>query len=351
MSLSGVQLSDTLHEYVGAIHVHTLFSDGRGTVEEIVETAASVELDFLLFSDHMTLEPLKLGLEGWYGKTLALIGYEINDPGNKNHYLAFGLKDTLPEELSAGQYVSGVREQGGVGFIAHPDETRTIPQLPPYPWLDWSVDGFDGIEIWNHSSEWVEGLKPHNILRHLVGPRSRLKGPHKETLTRWDRLNLQRRVAGIGSTDAHEHVVKRHFISIRIFPYKVQFKAIRTHILVDKPLSRSLEAGKRAVYDALVQARAFVSNFRWGDARGFRFWADHAGVRHQMGARVPYERGMRFHVRVPQKAKIALLCNGEMIDRARSSALDVPIERPGAYRVEVRRRGKPWIFSNHIVLV
>ena len=68
-------MSDTLHEYVGAIHIHTTFSDGRGDVESIAQIGGTVGLDFLLFSDHMTLEPLHLGLEGWHGDTLVLIGH------------------------------------------------------------------------------------------------------------------------------------------------------------------------------------------------------------------------------------------------------------------------------------
>jgi hypothetical protein len=309
-----------------------------------------VGLDFVLFSDHMTLEPLKLGLEGWYGGTLVLIGYEINDRDDRNHYLAFNLRDTLAGELTAPEYVRAVREQGGIGIIAHPDEARTLPSLPPYPWVEWTVEDFDGIEIWNHSSEWVERLKPHNIVRHLMGPRSRLKGPPGTTLARWDRLSLRRRVAGIGGTDAHEHVVGWRFITMRIFPYKVQFKAIRTHLLLHHPLSPSLEGAKSSIYAALTAARAFVSNFRWGDARGFRFWAEDETATYQMGERVPYQPGIHLHVRVPRKARVTLLRDGGEEVRARTRALTVRADSPGAYRVEVRRRDRPWIFSNHIVL-
>lgn len=344
-------MSEPLHEIVGAIHIHTTFSDGRADVNTVAQIGTTVGLDFLLFSDHMTLEPLHLGLEGWRGDTLVLIGYEINDRDDKNHYLAFNLRETLPSDLSAPEYVQAVRANGGIGFIAHPDESRTLASLPPYPWVDWSVHQFDGIEIWNHSSEWVERLKPYNVPRHLMGPRSRLQGPPRATLARWDRLSQERRVAGIGGADAHEHLVGWRFLSVKVFPYKVQFKAIRTHLLLEQPLPRDFQAAKQTVYEGLTCARAFVSNFRWGDARTFRFWAGHGHTAHQMGARIPLRPGTVFHVRVPRKAKIVLLCNGAVVASTRACSLDAPAQGPGAYRVEVRRSGKPWIFSNHIVLL
>jgi predicted aldo/keto reductase-like oxidoreductase len=30
--------------------------------------------------------------------------------------------------------------------------------IPPYPWTRWDIENYTGIEIWNHMSEWVEGL-------------------------------------------------------------------------------------------------------------------------------------------------------------------------------------------------
>ena len=51
----------------------------------------------------------------------------------------------------------------GIGIIAHPDERRNyFAEYPPYPWIEWVLDEFTGIEIWNHMSEWVEGLTQQN---------------------------------------------------------------------------------------------------------------------------------------------------------------------------------------------
>ncbi|MFQ6092427.1 MAG: PHP domain-containing protein, partial [bacterium] len=268
-------MADRLCEYVGAIHIHSNYSDGSKTIPEIAAIGESVGLDFLLFADHMTLKPLADGLEGWHGKVLVLIGYEINDPQNRNHYLAFNLDEIVEPGLPAKVYVKTVRERGGIGLIAHPDEVRTaLPDHPSYPWTEWSVDGFDGIEIWNHMSEWMEGLTRHNKLWRFLSPRRALKGPTARTLKWWDDFNQRRRVVGIGGIDVHAYPYKVGPITVEIFPYKVQLKSIRTHLLLDAPLSSDVQVSKEAVYRSLTHGSAFVSHYRWGDATGFRFWAE-----------------------------------------------------------------------------
>ena len=98
-------------------------------------------------TDHNTLRPLQEGYEKWYGKTLCLIGCEINDKENKNHYMAFGIDEAYSTRLPAKEYVRKVKEAGGIGFIAHPHEQRNhMVEHPPYPWVDWSIEDFTGID-------------------------------------------------------------------------------------------------------------------------------------------------------------------------------------------------------------
>ena len=108
------------HEIVGVIHIHSNYSDGTKTIEEIAQIGETAGLDYLMFTDHMTLQPQRDGLERFHGKVAVIIGYEIEDARNENHYLAFGLDEELPAGLAAREYVSAVREKGGLGVIAHP---------------------------------------------------------------------------------------------------------------------------------------------------------------------------------------------------------------------------------------
>ena len=50
-----------MFEYVGALHIHTIFSDGTGTVKEIAEAADEVGLDYIILTDHNTLRALNEG--------------------------------------------------------------------------------------------------------------------------------------------------------------------------------------------------------------------------------------------------------------------------------------------------
>jgi hypothetical protein len=338
------------HEYVGSLHIHSDYSDGLRPIPEIAGIADSTNLDFLLFADHMTLEPLKKGLEKWYGNVLAIIGYEINDDRNRNHYLAYGLDEILPPEMTAPEYVHAVHEAGATGFIAHPDEKRSaFPEHPPYPWDAWDATGYDGIEIWNHSSEWLEKMTSANKYYHVLHPLKNLKGPEPETLERWDRMNAEKAMPGIGGTDAHAYPYRIGPITIYIFRYKVLFKGIRTHVLLDNEISADVDAieAKNAVLGALKKARCFISNYRWGDARGFNFYAvSDLGV-FRVGDNAS-GKNLVFKVKLPKPAKISLLRNGKIV--ASSSGVDlsyVAVEK-GAYRVEVRIKNNPWIYSNHI---
>ena len=98
-----------MFEYVGAIHMHSTFSDGSGEVKNIAKAASEIGLDYIVLTDHNTLRALNEGFEGWYGNALLLVGCEINDKQNKNHYLAFGIEEAFSTRLSAKQYVKKVR--------------------------------------------------------------------------------------------------------------------------------------------------------------------------------------------------------------------------------------------------
>ena len=87
-----------LFEYVGVMHIHTTDSDGSKTHDEIIELAHKYELDFLAFSDHMTLE--HKNKEGWYGKTLVIVGYEHQDIEEKSLF-SFRAKLCSPRGFQA----------------------------------------------------------------------------------------------------------------------------------------------------------------------------------------------------------------------------------------------------------
>ncbi len=337
------------YEYVGVIHIHSTESDGSQPIPKIINVGQKTGLDFLMFTDHMSLRPYHQGLEGWYGDTLAIIGYEIQDSLNKNHYLVFGVGDILPGEFSAFEYVKGVKREGGLGIIAHPDETRhSLPKYPSYPWTAWEAEGFDGIEIWNQMSEWMEKLTKFNQLKMVLSPRRALDSPTRRILKIWDELNQKRKVVGIGGVDVHAHPYKIGPFRIIIFPYKVQFKSIRTHILLDEPLSSDFKKAKEQIFSALRNCNVFASNYRWGDGKGFAFYAQSRNQIAKIGEEINSRDKITLSIKTPQKSQIRLLCDGKVVCEKEGKNLDYTPEVKGSFRVEIYRRKRGWIFSNHI---
>lgn len=345
-----------MFEYVGALHMHSTFSDGSGSAKEIAGFADEVGLDYIILTDHNTLRALSEGYEGWYGKTLLLVGCEINDRNNLNHYLAFGINETISTRVPAKEYVKKVKDSGGIGFLAHPHEKRdSMKEHPPYPWKEWDTDDFTGIEIWNHMSEWMEGLTEQNKYNYFMHPLRSIVGPPKETLKKWDEISEKRRVVGIGGVDAHAHKVNLlGFFEVEVFPYKVLFKSVRTHVLTDNKITKgkngkNLENAKKSIYGALGQGRCFVSNFYHGDAKGFRFFAEYNKKIFNMGDSFNIDGKAHLRVILPNTSgTINLIRNGEIIDSITNIDADFIIDKNGAYRVEVYLEEKAWIFSNHI---
>ena len=345
-----------MFEYIGAMHMHSVYSDGSGQVPEIAKAASEVGLDYILLTDHNTLRALKEGYEGWYGNTLLLVGCEINDRQNKNHYLAFGINQAFSTRLSAAEYVHKVKEAGGIGFIAHPHEKRNhMKEHPPYPWIDWDVDGFTGIEIWNHMSEWMENLTEKNKYQSFLHPLKTIFAPQKKTLKLWDELNLKRKVVGVGGVDAHAHKYNLlGFLEVEIFPYKVLFKSIRTHILTQEEIKKgrsddAVEKAKKIIYSALEKGSSFIANDYHGDSKGFKFFAEADKKIYNMGDKVPQTSKVKLKIFVPSSnAEIKLIRNGRVIESWEDQEVSFNVNSKGVYRVEVYLNGKAWIFSNHI---
>ncbi len=336
----------------GVVHVHTLDSDGTKTHEEVAAIAGEVGLDFILFADHMTLQGLDEGKEGFYGDVLALIGYEHNDHDDCNHYLIYENDKVLPASMTAAEYVAAASQAGALGIMAHPDEMRgRDARFRSYPWTDWNVEGFNGMEIWNQMSEWMEGLKFYNQILMVLSPRKWLQSPTSRVRRKWDDINTRRKVVGIASVDAHGFLYRAGPLRLTIFPYKVQFKTLRSHLMLTEPLSRDLETAKKQIYDAIRDCRVFMSNYRWGEAKNFRFEIGNASTSAAIGGEITLEEDTKAIVTIPLVGRIRLIGNGKLMAEKKGKSFEHIITQPGVYRVEVYRGKKGWIFSNHIRVV
>ena len=330
-------LEDGYTDYAGVMHIHTTYSDGGGTFEDIARVANAQHLDYLITTDHNTLKPLRDGKQGWYGATLILVGTEIST--RAGHFVALNVHEEINRnKLNAQQIIDEVNRQGGLGFIAHPYYKRRR-------WSDWTVHGFTGIEIYNVAHDTLDENRLRLVLWTIAVPTapfywSIIDRPY-DSLRTWDELIAQRApVVGVGASDAHE----LRLFGIKFAPYEVMFRIARTHLLI--PAGTLTE---QTVYDAIRQGHAYASIELLNPASGFSFLVEQAGrVMGIMGDTVPLGPGLHLQASLPQPATITLFQDGRSVMTTLAKTLDMPIPAPGVYRLEAAQRGKPWIFSNPI---
>jgi hypothetical protein len=337
------------YHYSGAIHIHTTESDGALPLKEVVQIGRRAGLDFMIFCDHMGLGNREAGMEGFYGDTLVVIGYEHNDPDDRNHLMIFGSPAVYPRDMKAGEYVSAARNDGALSIIAHPIEHRSrFGKYPPYPWTEWQADQVDGLELWNQMSEWLDKLRPYNKILMAFSPRKSMVGPTEEVLRIWDRMSRKGKCVGIAGVDAHAFPVDVGPFKVEIFPYKVHFRSLRTHLLLDRPMSRDLTSARQQLYEALRNCRVFFSNMRWGTADSFDFRAEQGGEIAICGDSLTSHEGVTISIGLPSKATIKLIRDGKQAVRTVSDRLHYAVTQPGLYRAEAWKGKRGWIFSNHI---
>ncbi len=342
------------------LHMHTYYSDGHGTHQDIAKAAIRAGLDVVIVTDHNVWVN---GPEGYYTegnkRVLLLVGEEIHDQARepqKNHLLVFGAGRELATLAHTPRLLfEGVMRAQGVSFLAHPvDPAAPSVGEDDISWVDWEVQGYTGIELWNGFSEYKSRIKSKlHAIYYAYNPRQIAQGPLPQTLQTWDRLLLEgKRVAAVGGSDAHAIPARLGPLRRTLFPYEFHFRAINTHLLIPKPLTGIAPDDRRMIIDSLRSGHAFVGYDLPASTSGFRFTAQGKDKTAMMGDEIPVKYGVTFQIRLPIGAECNLLKNGKVIKSwyNRLACTYITTET-GVYRVEVYkqfhgRRG--WIFSNPI---
>jgi len=350
--------TDTLwREYSGHIHFHTTYSDGSGSFEEVVRAAEEARLDFIITTDHNKLVPEP---DGWRSSVLVLIGEEVHDQAREpevNHLLVAGIAQDVARYAKDPQaLVDAITAQGGLSFLAHPIErgSRYFPQ--EFSWVDWDVQGYNGIELWNFMSEckaYVNTKRAGLLLSFR--PQLFARGPWPEVLALWDRLTTHRPVVAIGGSDNHAGAYHIGPLTRQVFPYAFAFRTVNTHILTPEPFNGDLSHDREQVYGALRAGHCWVGYDLLGSTAGFRFHGSQGrgdGQAAIMGDTRPAGQPLELEAFVPRRAKLRLLRNGQPIAQTWGRRLRHTADGPGVYRLEAYRwawgRWRGWIFSNPI---
>jgi len=350
-----------MYEYIVNLHMHTTYSDGTGSHEEIAQAAIRAGIDIVIVTDHNVWVK---GPEGYYqndeNRVLLLVGEEVHDQTRdpqKNHLMIFGVdKELAPLAKDPQMLIDKVNELEGLTIIAHPTDPEALNfNEPDLSWVDWQVHGYTGIELWNGMSEF-KGLLKNKLLAiyYAYNPEIIAQGPYPDVLKKWDEITATgQRVVAVGGSDAHALKLSMGPLRRVLFPYEFHFRSVNTHIYVDTPLTGDLSQDKKTVLGALEKGHAFVGYDLPSPTRGFRFTAQGMGKSMWMGDEIPAKHGVTLQIRLPQRAECNLVKDGVVIqtwtDRDVASYITT---EPGVFRVEAylsfRGKRRSWIFSNPI---
>lgn len=346
------------YEYSGHLHVHSSFSDGHGTFQEIAEAAAEAGLDFVGITDHRTLGALEQGLEGYYGNVLMLVGTELNT--FKNHYIAFGVRemDVFSCDDDPQVVIDAVNARGGFGYLAHPLE-KGNPYLMDgrcFPWDRWDVKGYTGMEIWNFGSLWRMAFsrKLQALFWYYLGRYRAGRHPGEEILELWDDLNRERLVIGFAGSDAHAIPASLGPMRLKLFSYQFLFRTLNTHLLLEEKLSQDPEEAREQVYSALRQGNFYIGSDYLHPCRGFRFYAMRDEQSIPMGEDVAFTSPVVLRVSSPcRRGIIRIIKDGRLVYTSNQQNLGFKVLKPGVFRAEIHYRplvgrSLPWIYSNPI---
>jgi hypothetical protein len=267
--------------------------------------------------------------------------------------------------------------------------------------MDWDLKGLTGSEIYNLHADFKDEIRLIKSMRGLTGLLSLLPASRKypqetmaslmdypaDYLRRYDQLCEKSRLTGIAANDAHHNnsikgimlddgrlqlvdalgtklakidskvvaALKPYVpdnlhpgetaVLLDLDPYERSFHHVSTHLFLP-------ELSERAVRDALIAGRAFVS-FEWiADPTGFNFQAVRGPDVYEMGSEVPFAKGLSVRSVSPLPARFRLIRNGKEVHSALGRSYSHPLESPGNYRLEVwlnlGETPEVWILSNPI---
>lgn len=338
--------------YPGACHIHSIHSDGTGSIEEIALAAKRAGLSWIIITDHNNMD----AKEGYYEGVTVIVGEEIS-PDTENHYLALGIKEPISCNMPASEYIYQTKSQGGIGFVAHPDEqTNRQNSYPALRWTDWNLRGFDGIELWNYMSDWVDGYNAKDIaqsIKSLLFRNNVLTGPTPNTLKWWDELNNETAqiIPAIGGVDVHAMKFKKKFLEVEIFPYKDCFDTITNFLHFDEELPNNFQERKQAILHALKEGRNIIANRVWMSKDKIPlFLAQNASKKVFSGQKIELDEYTSLITKIPKRAEIRLFYDGQLIWNEDTNYLEFNKLDKGKYRLEIYYQNRPWIFTNPILI-
>jgi hypothetical protein len=390
-----VRLQTGLEDYRAVLHAHAEDSTHTGgTRPELLAAAKRTGVKIIMLSDHVR-PPRDFINDSWRGMKDGVLFIPGAESEGFLIYPQRSIIETFPDKSwkTRENFIELVRQKGGNIFLSHVEER-----------LDWPVDKLDGLEIYNHHSDYKDESEFVIWLRTGLTNLERLKQIEQmiaefpaevlgitqdylePIIAKWDRDSQKHRLTGVGANDCHHNqvftvkVASPQAIVINIIgdlprtltteqlprvaemtrgrkegdivgkldfdPYELSLNYLTTHILLPG-------LSENEVRSALKQGRAYVAHDWLCDPTGFAFIVERQGKRIGiMGDEIKFENGLVLNLAAPVPGLIKLYRNGLKIAETNSDTMDFSIKESGIYRteiwLEIDSEQRPWIYSNPI---
>jgi hypothetical protein len=343
----------------GVYHLHSVFSDGKGTIEEITQAASSLNYDFVILTDHGRPNLQSSICTSWLNNVLLIGGSEFSL--NCGHLAAMGFK--MPDYIFPPEPQEAINEvinDNGVCFVSHPFDDKV-------PWTDWDISGYTGLEVFSSYSE----ARRAGILKILIFPIKyfinskyallNTMGYPTENIKKWNSLNQSGRYYGIYALDAHGKLPISKKMQLNFPNYKSMFEIMTVYIKLNQKFNQKFLPTKRVPPGAVISSlrKGIFFNVIEGiaSANGFEafFIEKSSGKRIEMGESTGEKQG-KLVILLPFdfETEIIIYKNGlesEHKTNKNENRLEMDVNEPGVYRIEVYVPGNtfdelPWIMTN-----
>jgi len=335
----------------GVIHVHSNFSDGGGTPEEIAKSANDAGLDFVILTDHNNYEARKRGLEGTYGKTDLFVEMESSTP--VGHAISFfsqseQLKNASPQTIIDASYRQFLKKESHSGLfvaVAHPSNIKN-----PWGRLD---DFAEGLEVVNFDSGWQRQASesPLQFLLTLaVYPFNsflsslRFLEIYPKDFGAWDEMTSR----GPGhfaylAHDTHAKIKINNERSISWPGYLQTFKLASNLVFLKEPKSNNFSKRRSQLYESLLKGRSAIHyratypylNNQWRVKCGSSEYSPGDVLNSVLGCQAIIRTPSTPFVKIIRLIKDGEIMNEVPVSGSAVDTVSLKMNGPGTYRVEV----------------
>ncbi len=362
---------DGLVDVRGQIHVHCYLSDdSKGTMEGLSQAAAKRGVRWIILTDH--LKQLPPGdYPDYMNGILFIYGSERNAPQGSSQFWA-SLKDPEPALHLHGHLENFCRLSDAEKWEILNDKQwalRDYDREEKGGEKKWAA--LDGLELVNFHANAIIS-EPRILTSAFFDPDSMYDGltePLPRLFEHWQEVATKtgRPIPIFAAPDAHQNI---KILGAQMDPYELILGLISTHIWIDK----DKELNQESIFEAIKKGRTYIAFDYLADPTGFQFTAEtKTGEKSFTGdtaekteylvvrppacllAPSPYVKGRWLW----NTSEITIKFyrdnqpNGE-IDRYESFPTDMKphiwMPEPGFWRVELWRKGKPWIISGQILI-